>query len=48
MAFAKSQVACHSDLPVLLAMTGLTLLILLSALVKVPSFSKNDVPGKNT
>ena len=29
-------------------MTGLTRLMRRSALVKVPSFSRNDVPGKKT
>ena len=39
---------CHSCLPFLAAITGRTRLIRRSALVNVPSFSKNEVPGRNT
>ena len=47
-AVASSQTTSHSCLPFLGAMTGRTRLMRRSALVKVPSFSRNDVPGKNT
>ncbi|OIQ88745.1 hypothetical protein GALL_293500 [mine drainage metagenome] len=48
MAVASSQATCHSCLPDLGAITGRTRLIRRSALVKVPSFSRNDVPGRKT
>ena len=48
MASLKAQVASHSEKPVRELITGRTRLIRRSAFVKVPSFSKNEVPGKNT
>ena len=40
------QTISHSCLPVFGAITGRTRLMRRSALVKVPSFSRNDVPGR--
>ncbi len=48
MAVAISQTTRHSSLPVIGAFTMRTRLMRRSALVKVPSFSRNDVPGRNT
>ena len=45
---AISQTTCHSSLPTRDGMTGRTRLIRRSALVNVPSFSRNDAPGRNT
>ena len=47
-AVASAWVTSHSAMPVFGGMTGRTRLIRRSALVNVPSFSRNDVPGKNT
>ena len=48
MAVERSHVTSNSLFPVADFITGRTRLIRRSALVKVPSFSKNDVPGKKT
>ena len=45
---AISQTISHSCLPVFGFITGRTRLIRRSALVNVPSFSRNDVPGRKT
>ena len=47
-ALARAMVPSQSALPLSGGMTLRTLEILRSALVKVPSFSKNEAPGKNT
>ena len=48
MAVAISQTISHSCLPLFGFITARTRLIRRSALVKVPSFSRNDAPGRNT
>ena len=48
IAVAMSQVICHSSLPCRGGNTGRTRLIRRSALVNVPSFSRNEVPGRKT
>ncbi len=48
MAVAISLTICHSCLPVLGFITARTRLIRRSALVKVPSFSRNEAPGRKT
>ena len=48
IAVAMSQTISHSSLPVRVGSTGRTRLRRRSALVNVPSFSRNDVPGRKT
>lgn len=48
MAVAISVTICHSCLPDFGAITARTRLTRRSALVNVPSFSRNDAPGRNT
>ena len=43
-----AQVISHSSMPTFEENTGRTRLIRRSALVKVPSFSRKDVPGRKT
>ena len=45
---AISQTTSHSSLPTLAGITGRTRLMRRSALVNVPSFSRNEVPGRKT
>ena len=48
IAAAMSQTISHSSLPVRVGITGRTRLMRRSALVKVPSFSRKEVPGRKT